>query len=347
MTFTSTLDPYSYLGIDTVHLFTPNNNLSFDSDIVKFRTYVKDGKNIVEYRTKYINIRFKEITERKREYWFYFSLAKLFSESNLYSDSPLGQEHLQEFLIQKLADIGITIKNWKKVKIGRLDIFQNVKLSSKYSEYIHLLKLLDVPRTSIVLKSNTVYHENKSWVLCAYDKREQLKLPVGEDEILRVELRFLKSQKIKNVFGTNLLLSVFDKIDDVFVKYIQQAFGFLGQIQCMSDIIPLDCQKIQEALTLYYSKTKKNKFLQTTEDTLNVMNIPFTSPKKTSSKRKPIVVGNKEAVRKTKQRSAKKEKLLKQTGVLALDLIQGYGGLAQELIEAFWDKKVRKSNFLL
>lgn len=346
MTFTTTQDPYSFLGIDTVHMFTSNLNTTLDPDKVKFRKYKdKNGDEIIEYRTKYINVRFKERTERKKEYWFYFSLAKLYNGCNLYPDSPLGQEDLQEFLTLKLGDIGITIKNWKKIKVSRLDIFQNVKLSSKYSEYVHLLELLEVPRTEFRKESNTIYFENKSWALCAYDKREELQLPEGSDEILRIELRLLRSHKIKHVLKTNVLLSVFDNIDYVFNTFTAKAFGFLRQIESMADIIPLDCSNIQEALTLYYSNTKKNRIMGFTEETLKILHIPFTPTTKVSTKKKPLANRNKEAVRKAKQRSAKAVKVLKQTGILASDFIHGFGGLAQELIEAFLDKQAKKSNF--
>ncbi|UZN08779.1 hypothetical protein M5D10_07560 [Leptospira santarosai] len=226
---------FDYLGIDTVHLFIELENVKEDEFLCALR--IRHSKNKVPYyiaRAKGVTV-VKVLKGDFRYYRINFSLSKLYNGVNYSSYSPFDCTEIVNRLTLILFDLGLSIKDWNKVKVSRLDVFLNIELEKDYETCFPILNTSTLPRTKPRLHGNSRYLENKSVTLFAYDKKKQLsvrhKLEIRED-VLRLELRYLKGRKVKESLGSNLLKDIKpERVEKDFYKKLEKAFASLNNFE--------------------------------------------------------------------------------------------------------------------
>ncbi|EMK01237.1 phage/plasmid replication protein [Leptospira sp. B5-022] len=347
MYFKTTQDPYSYLGIDTVVLFTKSHNVSKNSDLFKPKKYKnKKGKEVIAQINNGVRVEYRAHSDWKKEYWIDFSLSELYNGYNFSSDTPLDNRGLYFSLITRLNEMGIFIRDWNKVQVSRIDIFRNIKLLNPYSQYLHLLRMAEIPRNKTKFFKSSVYIETNSQTLIFYDKKEQLannKRIDIDDDVLRIELRLMNAGKVKDIFDSNFLYAIRESLEDAYNSYIRDTLNYLKEIESIADRVPLDCSDMKTALRLYYAgKRNIDRLVDETIDALRSSHNLFLN----DGSRKPKGHSNfNEAIRKQKERISKKKKKILRTAVLMNDYLTGEGGLAQELIESILETQVKVAKF--
>ncbi|EMO55890.1 hypothetical protein [Leptospira noguchii] len=229
---------FDYLGIDTIHLYIELENVKEDEFLCALR--IRHSKNKVPYyiaRTKGVTV-VKVLKGDFRYYKINFSLSKLYNGVNYSSYSPFEYTEIVNRLTLILLGLGLAIKDWNKVKVSRLDVFLNIELEKDYETCFPILNTSTLPRTKPRLHGNSRYLENKSVTLFAYDKKKQLsvrhKLEIQED-VLRLELRYLKGRKVKESLGSNLLKDIKpERIEKDFYKKLEKAFASLKDFEHQS-----------------------------------------------------------------------------------------------------------------
>ncbi|MFA4793247.1 hypothetical protein [Leptospira kirschneri] len=160
-----------------------------------------------------------------------FSLSRLYNGDNFPSYSPFDYDEIVKRLKPILDRFGYSIKDWKKVKVSRLDVFLNVELDRDYKSYFPIIKTGKLPRTEARYSDTSKYSENKSFTLLTYDKKKHLQNIKGvniEENVLRFELRYLNGPKIKRNLGSNLLHKIKpEKIEEDFYVNLQAAYSGL------------------------------------------------------------------------------------------------------------------------
>nr|WP_236712595.1 hypothetical protein [Leptospira weilii] len=168
-----------------------------------------------------------------RFYIISFSLSRLYNGVNYSSYAPFDYEDLVKRLMSILEVAGFVVKDWAAVKLSRLDVFLNIELEHSYEYYAPILKTISLPRTESKSYETSKYLKNKRLTLMTYDKKTQLEKRKNlkiQDNVLRIELRYLKAQKIKQTFGVNLLHELkAEHIEKDFYKKLESAFSELGK----------------------------------------------------------------------------------------------------------------------
>ncbi len=224
--------PFDFLGIDTVRLYIETTNVEYDYFLMSIRIHsVKKGRK--EYRDPAAGVLLIENVKGDGFRYFVvsFSLSRLYNGDNFSSYSPFDYDEIVKRLKPILDNFGFGIKDWKKVKVSRLDVFLNVELDRDYNSYFPIVKTGKLPRTEARYSDTSKYSENKSFTLLTYDKKKHLqniKEVNIEENVLRFELRYLNGPKIKRNLGSNLLHKIKpEKIEEDFYVNLQAAYSGL------------------------------------------------------------------------------------------------------------------------
>ncbi|AJR14768.1 hypothetical protein LIL_12166 [Leptospira interrogans serovar Linhai str. 56609] len=294
-------NPFDYLGIDTIRLYLPTSNIEFEefSRAIRFRNGLKRLK-FNDQQSGVIACEFIK-SDGFRYYTVRVSLSRLYNGINYSSYSPFDYKDTIERLDPILASAGLPVKDWTKVILSRLDVFLNIELEHPYEHYTPILKTISLPRTKLESYETSKYLKNKQITLMTYDKKDQLEKRKSvkiQDNVLRIELRYLKGQKIKKTFGTNLLFKLKpEQIEKDFYEKLESAFSLLKDFSFQTKSFSRKDELIRyfeelnsrfperfakEALS-YYRKEKQGKLKEFLSD---LKNVPVQLDKSVESQRK-------------------------------------------------------------
>ncbi|RHX77485.1 hypothetical protein [Leptospira yasudae] len=223
--------PFDYLGIDTIRLYLSTSNIEFEEFSRALR--VRNGLKRLKFFDKQSGLNVNETIKSDgfRYYTVRVSLSRLYNGLNYSSYSPFDYEDIIERIDPILQSIGLPVKDWTKVILSRLDVFLNIELEHHYGHYAPILKTTSFPRTGVRYVESSKYLENKRITLMAYDKRDHLETMKNvkiQDDVLRIELRYLNAQKIKQTFAVNLLCELKpEQIEKDFYKKLESSFSHL------------------------------------------------------------------------------------------------------------------------
>lgn len=334
---------FDYLGIDTIHLYIELENMEEDEFLCALR--IRHSKNKVPYyigRAKGVTV----VKVLKRDFRYYrinFSLSKLYNGVNYSSYSPFDYTEIVNRLTLILFGLGLSIKDWNKVKVSRLDVFLNIELEKDYETCFPILNTSTLPRTKPRLHGNSRYLENKSVTLFAYDKKKQLsvrhKLEIQED-VLRLELRYLKGRKVKESLGSNILKDIKpERVEKDFYKKLEKAFASLKDFEHQSGSF----NRRSELIRYYREKGLRfpekfgmlaNKYFQIDAKgqlrsaLAQILNVPFLPGKSI------------EAQRKKKERDMKAILESRKLGIYMQDLTHWSGSSIAVIRNAVFEKRL-------
>ncbi|WP_078124962.1 hypothetical protein [Leptospira alexanderi] len=293
-------NPFDYLGIDTIRLFIEGPNVEQNGFLRTLR--IRSGSKGDRFYDFASGVMIIEVFKNGfRFYNISFSLSRLYNGVNYSSYVPFNYEDLVKKLTPILEVAGFEVKDWAKVKLSRLDVFLNIELEHSYEYYAPILKTITLPRTELEYHASSKYLKNKQITLMTYDKKDHLKKIKNvkiQDNVLRIELRYLKGQKIKKTFGTNLLFELRpEQIEKDFYKKLESAFTLLQDFSFQSksfsrkDELVRYFQKLNSRFperfafeaNSYYRKEKQGKLQEFLSE---LKNAPTRSDKSVESQRK-------------------------------------------------------------
>ncbi|MCR1795780.1 hypothetical protein [Leptospira sp. id769339] len=295
---------------------------------------------------KGVQVHYKPITDKKKQYWIYFRLSEIYNGYNLSSDTPLDSHALRRYLGAILIEMGVHIQDWYQVQIGRLDVFRNLQLNYEYEDYFHLVQLAGFKRTDFWQVEDSHYSGNRIIELNAYNKQSQLRSKniIVNDSILRIELRFLNSHKIKEVFGTNNFYTIRDMIEGAYHIYIREAFGFLREMEAISKLVSPDCKGLREALFIYYASLNKRNINRIVKESITLLQ-ENKYPKAERKNSKRVRSKKDDAERKRIERKSSNSEDYYKSALLIRDYLSGRKELALELIEALFNTPAKVAKF--
>ncbi|TGM04705.1 hypothetical protein EHQ86_10930 [Leptospira yasudae] len=245
-------NPFDYLGIDTIRLFIEGPNVEQNDFLRALR--IRSGSKGDRFYDRASGVMIIEVfKDGLRFYIISFSLSRLHNGVNYSSYAPFYYEDLVKKLTPILEVAGFAVKDWAKVKLSRLDVFLNIELEHSYEYYASILKTISLPRTESKNYETSKYLKNKRLTLMTYDKKDQLEKRKNvkiQDNVLRIELRYLKAQKIRQTFGTNLLFELKpEQIEKDFYEKLESAFSLLNNFSFQTKSFSR-----KDELTRYFEK---------------------------------------------------------------------------------------------
>lgn len=267
----------TYTGIDKMGLLIPYNFVSIDlnSNFLKTHRDYK-GNFVTDGITKIGRIYVKKLNSNFNSncYSISFSLSRLVNGINISSYTPLDINSIRNKLDQCLRKEGFYVNNWNECQISMLEIFRNIILLDKSSEYTRIFRSLHFPRLKNLNFENTTYFQTdrRTTKLSIYDKglesinktRTKPKLT-----IMRVEFKTSKKCKIKGIFeryvngydyrdiDTNLTRLTEFNMDKFFTDKMKI---FLEPLLRMRDI-SIGSSDLESELQQLYSKNKNGSRL--------------------------------------------------------------------------------------
>ncbi len=148
-----------------------------------------------------------------------FSVPKVASGGNYYPTDARGTQEALNTVGKYLDGIGIRT-NLERATVGRLDAAKTESMREPFEGYTPVLSRLQGKRAQRRDYGSTMLWGNTQWEICGYDKREEMSrakvsvagLPANP---LRLELRALKSQKVRSLFGLRTVAELRDGLDHV------------------------------------------------------------------------------------------------------------------------------------
>ncbi|MDL5246389.1 hypothetical protein QRD38_11440 [Leptospira weilii] len=294
-------NPFDYLGIDTIRLYLPTSNIEFEEFSRAIR--LRNGQKRLKFNDQQSGVIASEFIKSDgfRYYTVRVSLSRLYNGVNYSSYSPFNYKDIIKRLDPILASAGLPVKDWTQVILSRLDVFLNIELEHPYEHYTPILNTISLPRTKPEPYETSKYLKNKQITLMTYDKKDQLEKRKNvkiQDNVLRIELRYLRGQKIKKTFGTNLLFKLKpEQIEKDFYEKLESAFSLLKDFSFQTkDISRKDeltryfeelnsrfPERFAKEALSYYRKEKQGKLQELLYD---LKNIPVQLEKSAESQRK-------------------------------------------------------------
>ena len=148
-----------------------------------------------------------------------FSVPKVANGSNFYPTDANGTNEALNTVGKYLHDIGIKT-NIERATVGRLDAAKTEAMREPFAGYTPVLSRLEGKRAQRRDYGSTMLWGNTQWEICGYDKREEMSraklrtdgLPANA---LRMELRAMKAQKVRSLFGLRTVRELRDGLDHV------------------------------------------------------------------------------------------------------------------------------------
>lgn len=208
---------------------------------------VETGQNILFYLDKhpirgfkaYINTEFLNCTFRNSagspKLIIQFSIPKIYSKGK---SNVLGVEDKTAFFTclleveHKLKEMGIFF-NIESGLVKRLDLFKNIFLEYDFLSYADVLSSIyfRYEKNSKTYNNETFLKGNKTQQICLYNKyKEQkikgLELPLGYENCLRAEYRFLNNRVLKkeSLGAVNDIKKGFDDLKLLYNEKIKMVF---------------------------------------------------------------------------------------------------------------------------
>jgi hypothetical protein len=148
-----------------------------------------------------------------------FSVPKLATGSNYFPTDERGTQGALDDVGKYLGSMGIKT-NMERATLARLDAAQTHAMREPFDGYLPVLSRLQGKRAQRREYGGMMLWGNTQWEICGYDKLEELRrlkrsvagLPVNS---LRMELRALRGQKVKSLFGLRSVAELRDGLDHV------------------------------------------------------------------------------------------------------------------------------------
>ncbi len=155
-----------------------------------------------------------------------FSVPKMATGSNYYPATPAATQTVLSDAGKYLQGIGIKT-NIERATLARVDAAQTYTMREPFDGYAPVLRHLRGKRSSSREYEGMFLWGNKSWEICSYDKREEMRrlkesvagLPANS---LRMEVRGLTGKKVEAMFGLRTVAQLRDGLDVVSESYRAQ-----------------------------------------------------------------------------------------------------------------------------
>ena len=218
-------------GVDKIQLFFPEGNFSMPSgrpkEFSRLTTETNEGKVSERYflNTETFNC---DISPNKQtgdlQFGLHFNPSKKLHPYELTKDSNIIYEHTKE--IQKeLLKSNIEI-NLDEALVTRFDLAHNIILDNPLTAYDRVFDSFRGLRQIRKQHDDTRLWSNKQNQFIVYDKVKELQLPNLPTNMVRGEMRILKSACMKSTFKTNKLIHLLNQeqgmdYKSVFNNYIE------------------------------------------------------------------------------------------------------------------------------
>jgi hypothetical protein len=218
-------------GVDKIQLFFPEGNFSMPSgrpkEFSRLTTETNEGKVTEKYFLN--NETFNcDISPNKQtgdlQFGLHFNPSKKLHPYELTKDSNIIYEHTKE--IQKeLLKSNIEI-NLDEALVTRFDLAHNIILNNPLTAYDRVFDSFRGLRQIRKQHDDTRLWSNKQNQFIVYDKVKELQLPNLPTNMVRGEMRILKSACMKSTFKTNKLIHLLNQeqgmdYKSVFNNYIE------------------------------------------------------------------------------------------------------------------------------
>lgn len=218
-------------GVDKIQLFFPEGNFSMPSgrpkEFSRLTTETNEGKVSEKYFLN--NETFNcDISPNKQtgdlQFGLHFNPSKKLHPYELTKDSNIIYEHTKE--IQKeLLKSNIEI-NLDEALVTRFDLAHNIILDNPLTAYDRVFDSFRGLRQIRKQHDDTRLWSNKQNQFIVYDKVKELQLPNLPTNMVRGEMRILKSACMKTTFKTNKLIHLLNQeqgmdYKSVFNNYIE------------------------------------------------------------------------------------------------------------------------------
>jgi len=218
-------------GVDKIQLFFPEGNFSMPSgrpkEFSRLTTETNEGKVTEKYFLN--NETFNcDISPNKQtgdlQFGLHFNPSKKLHPYELTKDSNIIYEHTKE--IQKeLLKSNIEI-NLDEALVTRFDLAHNIILNNPLTAYDRVFDSFRGLRQIRKQHDDTRLWSNKQNQFIVYDKVKELQLPNLPTNMVRGEMRILKSACMKTTFKTNKLIHLLNQeqgmdYKSVFNNYIE------------------------------------------------------------------------------------------------------------------------------
>lgn len=218
-------------GVDKIQLFFPEGNFSMPSgrpkEFSRLTTETNEGKVSEKYFLN--NETFNcDISPNKQtgdlQFGLHFNPSKKLHPYELTKDSNIIYEHTKE--IQKeLLKSNIEI-NLDEALVTRFDLAHNIILDNPLTAYDRVFDSFRGLRQMRKQHDDTRLWSNKQNQFIVYDKVKELQLPNLPTNMVRGEMRILKSACMKTTFKTNKLIHLLNQeqgmdYKSVFNNYIE------------------------------------------------------------------------------------------------------------------------------
>lgn len=155
-----------------------------------------------------------------------FSVPKVATGGNYHAADANGTNEALNTVAKYLDTVGIST-NLERAAISRLDAAKTEVMREPFAGYAPVLSRLQGKRVQRREYGTTFLWGNTQWETCAYDKIEEMRhAKLRTDGLalnsLRMELRALKSQKVKSLFGLRTVEELRDGLGHVRDVYRSQ-----------------------------------------------------------------------------------------------------------------------------
>ncbi len=225
-----TLEDFEVEDHAELELQAPTTNAGTGAIGPDYSLWLRNGRAVrgagAFHNSERVNISFKprrEAPTAQALCTVQFSVPKVASGSNYHAADHKGTVEALEAVQKHLDAVGIRC-NLQRASVGRLDAAQTCTMREPFAGYAPVLSRLQGKRAQRRDYGSTYLWGNTQWETCLYDKREEMRrakisvagLPANS---LRAELRALKAQKVRSLFGFRTVAEMLDGLDHVRAVY--------------------------------------------------------------------------------------------------------------------------------
>ena len=195
------------------------------------------------------------------------SIPKFFTGSNVKSISKVETMYALSEVQQYLFDVVGLETDIFKSNVSRIDTFVNLETDFNFKTYNNILSALNLKRKKKFEYAGTTFlYKNGSGQVCIYDKIEEqknqgIKIDLNLN-LMRIELRFLKSSKFKYEFGfkdLKTMLDFYEKIKEKYIKKINEDV-FRYDMKELDEKLRISEISVDKLLKFFDSENKRYSF---------------------------------------------------------------------------------------